>query len=425
MSINVDSPIVAPAAAPKAGTKKTIWLVVAFVATAVVLLLPTPEGLSVAAHRGLAILVFAVIVWLTEAVSYPVSAFSILAMLTLFMAFAPNPDDPTANLGTSAALKQALGGFSNTAWALVLTALLVLTAVHASTIWNVGLKTGAAQNILADGFVKEAFGQSISWGTWFLAGGPWAIIMCVVLFFVMRHLFRPEVDRLVGGRELAGKQLAEMGPVSGAEWRLIAVTVALLILWSTEGTFHEIDSATATVLAIAFLLLPKVGVFNWKQANSYMDWGTVFVLGVSISLGTVLLKSGAAKWLSDTVLAPVGLADKPIVVAVAIAALFGILLHLGFASGSSLTSVFIPVMIALVGGFQLDTAQQIGFVMVMQFVVNFGFLLPISTPQGLLAFGTGTFTVRDFLRSGIPLTVIGYLLLVLFAGTYWNWIGVL
>lgn len=425
MSINVDSPIVAPAAAPKAGTKKTIWLVVAFVATAVVLLLPTPEGLSVAAHRGLAILVFAVIVWLTEAVSYPVSAFSILAMLTLFMAFAPNPDDPTANLGTSAALKQALGGFSNTAWALVLTALLVLTAVHASTIWNVGLKTGAAQNILADGFVKEAFGQSISWGTWFLAGGPWVIIMCVVLFFVMRHLFRPEVDRLVGGRELAGKQLAEMGPVSGAEWRLIAVTVALLILWSTEGTFHEIDSSTATVLAIAFLLLPKVGVFNWKQANSYMDWGTVFVLGVSISLGTVLLKSGAAKWLSDTVLAPIGLADKPIVVAVALAALFGILLHLGFASGSSLTSVFIPVMIALVGGFQLNTAQQIGFVMIMQFVVNFGFLLPISTPQGLLAFGTGTFTVRDFLRSGIPLTVIGYLLLVLFAGTYWNWIGVL
>lgn len=425
MSINVDSPIVAPAAAPKAGTKKTIWLVVAFVATAVVLLPPTPEGLSVAAHRGLAILVFAVIVWLTEAVSYPVSAFSILAMLTLFMAFAPNPDDPTANLGTSAALKQALGGFSNTAWALVLTALLVLTAVHASTIWNVGLKTGAAQNILADGFVKEAFGQSISWGTWFLAGGPWAIIMCVVLFFVMRHLFRPEVDRLVGGRELAGKQLAEMGPVSGAEWRLIAVTVALLILWSTEGTFHEIDSSTATVLAIAFLLLPKVGVFNWKQANSYMDWGTVFVLGVSISLGTVLLKSGAAKWLSDTVLAPIGLADKPIVVAVALAALFGILLHLGFASGSSLTSVFIPVMIALVGGFQLNTAQQIGFVMIMQFVVNFGFLLPISTPQGLLAFGTGTFTVRDFLRSGIPLTVIGYLLLVLFAGTYWNWIGVL
>jgi len=483
---------------------KIVWLIVAIVAAGIVVLLPTPESLSVAGQRSLAILVFAVIVWLTEAISYPVSAFAILSMLTLFMAYAPNPDSETGddNLGTSAALSQALGGFSTGAWALVLAALflaaamqvtnlhrriallilrsvgertdaillgtilistvlafivpsstartgailpillglvvsfglekksrmaalLVLTAVHASTIWNVGLKTGAAQNILMDGLVKEYFGESITWGKWFLAGAPWAVIMCVALFFIMRTLFKPELTEIEGGRDLARKQLKELGPVRPEEWRLIAATIALLFFWSTEGTLHSIDSSTITVVAIAILLLPGVGVFSWKQANQYLDWGTVWVLGVSISLGTVLLRSGAAKWLSDAILAPIGLDRYPLVIAVAVCALFGILIHLGFASGSSLTSVFIPVTMVLASTFDASIEAQIGFVLIMQFIVNFGFLLPISTPQGLLAHGTGAFTGRDFIKSGIPITIVGYLLLVLFAGTYWQWIGIL
>ncbi|MGO1591680.1 MAG: SLC13 family permease [Ancrocorticia sp.] len=485
-------------------TTKYIWLVVAFVATAIVALLPTPDGLTIGGQRALAILVFAIIVWLTEAVSYPVSAFAILSFLTVFMAYSPDPDPESGgeNLGTSAALSQALGGFSTGAWALVLAALflaaamqatnlhrriallilktmgektdmillgtilistvlafivpsstarvgailpillglvvsfglgkksnmaamLVLTAVHASTIWNIGLKTGAAQNILMDGLVTEGMGQSITWGRWFIAGAPWAAIMCVALFFVMRKVFKPESDHLEGGKELATQQLRDLGPVRPEEWKLITVTIALLFFWSTEGILHDVDSSTATVVAIAVLLMPGIGVFTWKKANEYLDWGTVWVLGVSISLGTVLMRSGAAQWLSDAVLAPLGLADKPIIVAVAICGLFGILLHLGFASGSSMTSVFIPVTMALALTFPTSIESQIGFVLVMQFIVNFGFWLPISTPQGLLAHGTGTFTGRDFLKSGIPITVIGYALLVVFAGTYWQWIGIL
>jgi di/tricarboxylate transporter len=48
-------------------------LLLAIAALAVALMLPTPEGLPVAGHRMLAILIFAVIVWMTEAVDYPIS----------------------------------------------------------------------------------------------------------------------------------------------------------------------------------------------------------------------------------------------------------------------------------------------------------------------------------------------------------------
>ena len=71
------------------------WGVLAAVAALVViLLLPTPANLPVAGHRMLAILAFAVIVWMTEALDYAVSAVVIAALMAFLLGIAPNPANP-------------------------------------------------------------------------------------------------------------------------------------------------------------------------------------------------------------------------------------------------------------------------------------------------------------------------------------------
>ncbi|MDH5042643.1 anion permease, partial [Enterococcus faecalis] len=114
----------------------------------------------------------------------------------------------------------------------------------------------------------------------------------------------------------------------------------------------------------------------------------------------------------------------PLLATIALITIFNILIHLGFASATSLSSALIPVFIALTSTLGLKD-NAVGFVLIQQFVISFGFLLPVSAPQNMLAYGTGTFTVKDFLKSGIPLTVIGYLLILLFSATYWKWIGLI
>ena len=52
---------------------------------------PTPDGLSIAGQRMLGIMVFSVIVWATTAISYPVSAGVIIALMAVLIGFAPNP----------------------------------------------------------------------------------------------------------------------------------------------------------------------------------------------------------------------------------------------------------------------------------------------------------------------------------------------
>lgn len=480
---------------------KPLWIGLAFVALIVITFLPNNGEIPIAGQRSLAILAFAVILWVTEAVSYPVSSAMIIAIIAVSLGLAPSLEDPAVQLGTGEALKLALGGFSNSAVALVaaalflaaamqatnlhkrlalwilslvgtktkaivfgailvsivlaffvpsataragavvpillgmvaafglpreskLAALLVITSVQAVSIWNVGIKTAAAQNMVALGFINSEFGVDISWSQWFLYAAPFSIIMSIALFFIMITLIKPEADAIKGGKELILDQLKELGPLKAEEIRLIVISLLLLFFWATEGKLHPFDTTTVTIVAIAILLAPKIGVYNWKQVEPIIPWGTIIVFAVGIALGTILLQTKGAEWLSNAIFGSMGLDSMPILATIAIVTLFNIIIHLGFASATSLASALIPIFIAMTTTLTLQ-ADNIGFVLIQQFVISFGFLLPISAPQNMLAYGTGAFTVRDFFKSGVPLTIIGYLLILLFSATYWKWIGLL
>ena len=47
--------------------------------------------------------------------------------------------------------------------------LLVITAAQTASVWNVGIKTVAAQNMVAAGFIKKQFDASIGRTQWFIA----------------------------------------------------------------------------------------------------------------------------------------------------------------------------------------------------------------------------------------------------------------
>src|SRR5699024_3302959 len=83
-----------------------------------------------------------------------------------------------------------------------LAALLMITEDHSITMWNVGIKTAAAQNMVALGFIEGEFGLDVTWGEWFLYAAPWAIIMSVVLYFVMINLIKVEDTSNVSNKEI-------------------------------------------------------------------------------------------------------------------------------------------------------------------------------------------------------------------------------
>ena len=469
----------------------------------VVLLLPTPAGLPIAGHRMLAILAFAVIVWMTEAIDYAVSAIVIASLMAFLLGFSPNPANPAAGfMGTSAALTLAFSGFANTALALVAAALflaaamtatgldkrialmilsrvgtrttnvvtgtilvgfviaflvpsttarvsclvpitlgiiaafgvdrkgafagmLMITTVQTASIWNVGIKTAAAQNMVAVGFIEKALHTTITWLEWLVAAAPFGILMSIALYFVMTRMMPPEVSEVPGGRAAIRKSLQELGPMKASEKKLLAISLTLLGFWATEGVLHKFDTSTTTITAVALMFMPGIGIMTWKDAQPKIPWGTVILFGIGISLGTALLQTKGATWLADLAVAEFGLKQASALFILAIMSLFLIFIHLGFASATALASAMIPIIIAVlqsISGAGINV-NIVGMTMLLQFVVSFGFILVVNAPQNMVAYGTETFEAKDFVRTGLVLTVIAFALVMLLGATYWRWLG--
>ena len=75
-----------------------------------------------------------------------------------------------------------------------------------------------------------------------------------------------------------------MGKVSVDEMKLLVISIFLLIFWTTEKKLHPIDTSTTTMVAVTLLLLPKIGVMSWNDVVHKVNWGTVLLFGVGISL---------------------------------------------------------------------------------------------------------------------------------------------
>jgi len=485
---------------PQRSIRKRYGLLIALAALIGLSLIPAPQGLSVAGHRMLALLVFSVILWMTEGVSYPVSGVIIAALMTFLIGMSPNPEKAGALYGTTQGMTAALAGFSNTACALVgaalfisaamtktglhrrialkilsiigttanriiigvilvglvlsffvpsttarvaclvpivlgiitafgvdkssnFAAVLLIATAQADSIWNVGIKTAAAQNMIAVGFIRQQLGYDITWLEWFIAAAPYALLMSIALFFVLVKIIPPDVSEIPGGREIVRKQLAALGPMSASEIKLLCISIALLFFWTTEKILHDIDTSSSTLAAITFMMVPRLGIMTWEEAQQRIPWGTLFLFGMGISLGSAIVSTKAGVWLAKGIAPFFGLSTaSPFVIVLTLAA-FLIVIHLGFASASGLAAAMIPIIIEVLKNVSTPGLNVIGMTMILQYVVSFGFILPVNAPQNMVAFGTETFTVSQFIRTGIPLTIIAYLLVALLSATYWKFLG--
>ena len=488
-------------AVPAGNLLRRVGLLAALAALLTIVLMPAPLGLPLAGQIMLGILAFAVIVWMTEALDYAVSAVVIGALMIFLLAYVPDAAKPLgADMGTGASLGLALSGFSNSAVALVAAAcfiaaamtatgldrrialvvlskvdarsnhivigamvvgfllsfivpsttarvaclvpimmgfilafkvdkrsrfagLLVITAAQTASVWNVGIKTAAAQNMVAIGFIEKQFATSISWAEWLIAGAPFSALLSVAVYFIMTRMMKPEMAEIQGGQATIRQQLDAIGAMTVREWKLLVIVLVLLAFWATEKTLHNFDTSSTTIAAIALMLLPRFGVMDWKESQHGFPWGTVVLFAIGISVGTALLRTQAAGWLANLIVQNLGLQNASAFAILMLLSLFLIVIHLGFASATALASTMIPIIISVLMAVQTPGINVVGMTMLLQFVVSFGFILPVNAPQNMIAYGTDTFDAKDFIRTGLVITLAAAVLLVIFALTYWPWMG--
>jgi di/tricarboxylate transporter len=128
-----------------------------------------------------------------------------------------------------------------------------------------------------------------------------------------------------------------------------------------------------------------------------------FVVVASLALGQALLVTGASEYLTDVFLYFTR-DSAPVVVLSALMLLMAILTNI--VSNNAAAVIGTPIGIGI--------AQQLGvdpepFVLAVLFGANLSFATPMSYKTNLLVMSAGGYSFNDFLKVGIPLTILMWL----------------
>lgn len=147
-------------------------------------------------------------------------------------------------------------------------------------------------------------------------------------------------------------------------------------------------------------LMVATGTVRMQEAYQSIEWKPVFLVAGLLPLGTAVTNAGAAAWLADTLstsLAPLGPVGM-------LAALMGVT----FLASAVLHPVAVIVVLTPV---MLQLASTLGLsprvVMLATAVAAAStFISPWSHPINVMVMGPGGYRVSDFVRVGLPLTLI-------------------
>jgi solute carrier family 13 (sodium-dependent dicarboxylate transporter), member 2/3/5 len=438
----------------------------------VVMMLPRPDNLTPEGHRLLALLATVVVLWVTEAV--PIGVTALLAGSGLILLKIQNAQGAWApfaspavmfvlmiimfgvvlnEVGLANRIMYYLLKFAGTKvkrLSLILAVGCTITSsiFHDATItvimvfafvpvfMSMGLRPGMGHRLplffflliplssSAGGFgtllgggrnplaieILHTFSQgriTIGFLEYILIQFPICIVTAVATWAILWLLLRPKE------KELVGIQLADPGPMTGKELGVLIVFVFTFILWfmgDLTGWHYSIPAA------IAILGFCAPGWISFRTICDKFPWESWIVFGAGVSLGVSMLESGAGRFLAESLL-PV-LDGKPTFIVYYGFAFFGSFLS-SLMSNSAAVALMLPITLPMAE--LMDMSPQ-NVAMLAPMTTSF-IMLVIGCPPTIIAYSTGYFSQKDFVKVAIPWCLILLLVCTVSMMLYWPLIG--
>ena len=143
-----------------------------------------------------------------------------------------------------------------------------------------------------------------------------------------------------------------------------------------------------------------LGCVDLVSAYRSIDWKTLVLIVGMLPFSLALQKTGGINLGANALMAMVGGAGTYVV----LASLFAVTAVLGLFISNTATAVLMaPVAIAIADGLR---ASRYPFVMIVALAASTAFMTPVSSPVNTLVVTPGEYTFGDFLRVGVPFSIL-------------------
>jgi len=160
-------------------------------------------------------------------------------------------------------------------------------------------------------------------------------------------------------------------------------------------------------------IMVLTGCLNMEQAYRAIDWRAIFLIAGMLPLGTAMQQTGAATYLAGQVMVLLGDAGPwPVIMGLYVLTAMATMII----PTAALVVLMAPIVLSAMAdmGLQPQTAM-----MAVAMAASASFTSPISHPANILVMGPGGYRFIDYLKLGVPLTIVVFITVMVLLPILW------
>lgn len=189
--------------------------------------------------------------------------------------------------------------------------------------------------------------------------------------------------------------------------------LAALIMMAVIGAVMAGLAPISIAAVIGGTIMVLTGCLNMEQAYRSIDWRAIFLIAGMLPLGTAMQDSGAATYLANQVMELLGDAGPwPVIMGLYVLTAMATMII----PTAALVVLMSPIVLSAMSdmGVQPETAM-----MAVAVAASASFTSPISHPANILVMGPGGYRFIDYLKVGVPLTIVVFITVMILLPILW------
>ena len=199
-------------------------------------------------------------------------------------------------------------------------------------------------------------------------------------------------------------------------WMSIAV-LFIAVLLAALGMVPIVKGAL-----IGVVILLAFGVIKPTEAYRAISWQVIILLAALIPLGHVIQSSGTATWIGESLFNFMTIFPSDYQPFVMVSLIYLITTILTEVSSNAATAILMtPIALVVSAKLGLDPRP---FIFSICFAASASFITPIGYQTNLMVYGPGGYKFTDYIKTGLPLAIILWIVATIFIPIFWPFIAI-